>query len=442
MSILELRILPPLAVARLGSSPEPLENYDLVVEDPLGHRVIRPTETLRVDPATGEIAEAYTPHEIRFRDGARIRPVAPFLEVFARTSGDVLEPLTKNLLKAEGLEPKDLHWTVTLGNIKAFRRTGDPNDKIIATASFCDHAPYALDGECTNFLEGKTLPLGSVRYMKPTPAFPEIRVRYTPAAGLVYGASPKRITEDGPTDDPVLGDRIIYNDTKGWKGYSDTGAPTETKPGAIYAGFNGVSWGYLDDECDGVVSVEITLRGKALRAYAHIGAGPPSFAPDGLPIRTVSDELEQAMFGPDVAVSAVSDAEVEEIVRRAFETVRLLNTAVMNGNPVDGRLATASMMPSQDANDYHRRFETIMAPALVDNLSVVALHQTVLTALKSGTPAWFADVLRHPDEVGDLSDRGRRKMPAMMRGADARYLTLTRRQIDMIRKSVARGLFR
>ena len=29
----------------------------------------------------------------------------------------------------------------------------------------------------------------------------------------------------------------------------------------------------------------------------------------------------------------------------------------------------------------------------------------------------------------------------MMRGADARYLTLTRRQIDMIRKSVARGLF-
>ena len=38
MSILEIRILPPLAIARLGSSSEPLENYDLVVEDPLGHR--------------------------------------------------------------------------------------------------------------------------------------------------------------------------------------------------------------------------------------------------------------------------------------------------------------------------------------------------------------------------------------------------------------------
>ena len=166
----------------------------------------------------------------------------------------------------------------------------------------------------------------------------------------------------------------------------DKTLPTDTNPGAIYAGYTDkndqqVSWGYLDDECDGIVSVELTVGGKALRAFARIGAGPPSFAPDGLPIRTVSDELEQAMFGP------------------------------------------------------------IMAPTLVDNLSVVALHQTLLTALKSGTPAWFADVLRKPDEIGDLSDKGRRKMPAMMRGADARYLTLTRRQIDMIRKSVARGLF-
>jgi hypothetical protein len=118
-----------------------------------------------------------------------------------------------------------------------------------------------------------------------------------------------------------------------------------------------------------------------------------------------------------------------------------LNTAVLNGNPVDGRLGSESMMPLQDSNDFHRMFAPIMATSLVDNLSVVALHQTVLTALKSGTPAWFADALRHPEEVGDLSDKGRRKMPAMMRGADARYLTLTRRQIDMVRKSVARGLF-
>jgi hypothetical protein len=451
MTILEIRILPPLAISRLGSSSEPLENYELVVDEPLGHRKIVPAETLRVDPTTGEISEAYTPKEIRFRDGDRIRPVAPFLEVFARTSADTLEPLTVDLLKSHGLSVADVRWTVTLGNIKAFRRTNDPNDKVIASTTFSDHARHPLQGLCNNFITGKTLPLGSAQYIKPTQSFPEIRLRYTPAAGLVYGASDRRATADGPNGpvtepDPVLDGRLIYDPAKGWKGYFDKGLPTETNPGAIYAGYNGdngqTSWGYLDDECDGIVSAELTLGGKTLRAFARIGAGPPAFAPDGLPIRTVSDELEQAMFGPNIDAAAVSDADVEDIVRRAFETVRLLNTAVMNGNPVDGRLAAASIMPSQDANDYHRMFGPIMAPALVDNLSIVALHQTVLTALKSGTPAWFGDVLRNPDEVGDLSDKGRRKMPAMMRGADARYLTLTRRQIDKIRKSVARGLFR
>ena len=310
MTILELRILPPLAVARLGSSSEPLENYNLVVDAdaPLGHRRIAPAETLEVDPATGRIVKAYKPAEIRFRDGDRIRPVAPFLEVFARTGGDVLEPLTLDLLKAEGLAPKDLRWTVTLGNIKAFRRTGDVNDKIIAAASFFDHARHPLSGQCVNFLAGKTLPLGSVRYIEPTAAFAEIRLRYTPAAGLVYGANAVRNTADGPNGpetelDPVLDGRIVYDENKGrWKGYADVGAPIETNPGAIYAGYSGnagqTSWGYLDDECDGIVSVELTLGGKTLRAFARIGAGPPSFAPDGLPIRTVSDELEQAMFGP------------------------------------------------------------------------------------------------------------------------------------------------
>ena len=126
-----------------------------MVEDPLGYRKIQPSETLRIDPATGEIIKAYTPSSIQFRDGDRIRPVAPFLEVFARTGEDLLEPLTLDLLRTEGLAPEDLRWTVTLGNIKAFRRTGDVNDKILAEASFSDHAPHPLEGECANFVAGK-----------------------------------------------------------------------------------------------------------------------------------------------------------------------------------------------------------------------------------------------------------------------------------------------
>ena len=40
MEILEIRILPPFAVGRLGSSPEPMDNYRLVVED--GAAAVRP----------------------------------------------------------------------------------------------------------------------------------------------------------------------------------------------------------------------------------------------------------------------------------------------------------------------------------------------------------------------------------------------------------------
>ena len=50
--------------------------------------------------------------------------------------------------------------------------------------------------------------------------------------------------------------------------------------------------------------------------------------------------------------------EVQEIVRRAFESIRLMNTTVMNGNQVIGH---GSNMTSQDSNDVNRYFAPIMA---------------------------------------------------------------------------------
>jgi hypothetical protein len=447
MSILELRILPPLAIARLGSSPHPLENYELELsENGLDFRRIVPASTFYVDAATGEIADARIPDVIRFRDGDHIRPVAPFLEVYARTSDGTFAPLTAGLLQAKGLATTDVRWTVEVGNIKAFRRTGDNGDKAIAKVSFSDHLVHALDATASNFLPGKVLPLGTVRYIKPNTRFPQIRLRFTPAEGLIYGASDQRIEIDENGDqvkreDEIVAGRVIYDGTNAqhkWLGWVDSGDAATTNPGAIYAGFddkdgNHVSWGYLDDECDGLVTVELTTKENVtLSAFARMGAGPPNFAPDGLPVRTVHDELMQALLGPAVLPADVSQEDAEDIVRRASETVRLLNTAVMNGNTVAGRTAVASMMPAQDSNDTHRLFAPVMASGIVDNRSVLALHQAVLTALRAGTAPWFVDVLRRPEEIGDLSDAGRRKMPAMMRGADARYLTLTRRQIDMI----------
>lgn len=440
--IAELRILPPFAIARLGSSPEPMDNYELVVSDPIGARQIRAAETLMVDPRTGEVKLKRPPFEVNFRDDSHnIRPVAPFLEVWARLAGsDELVPLTSEILSGAGLKPDAVKWNVHVANIKAYRRTGDLNDRIEAqTRAFSDHAVRALDGRCPNFIAGKTLPLGSVQYVKPSKKFPEVRLRFTPAAGKVYGPPP-----DPGARDPNIADAVYDPDRGKWKGYYDPtdvendplGVRRATNPAQIYAGEatddgNQISYGYLDDECDGIVEVEVVEGGARLSAYARIAAGPPTFAPDSMPVRTVGDELEQAMFGPDLdePVTEQELDDVRDIVRRALETVRLMNTMQMNRPSRQRGVGMARM----DFLDVQRALEPIVDPAVADSLAIRARHERVLLALESGSLAWFARVLRHFDEVGDLSDDARRKMPALMRGADGRHLALTRRQFNKVR---------
>jgi len=456
MPILELRILPPMAIGRFGSSPIPLESYELKVadNDPLGFRRICPRETLEIDPASGQVARAYVPKQIRFRDQRGIRPVAPFLELFARTSEDELEPLTLDLLEADGLGPEAIRWKIDVANMKAFRQTGDQNDKVIAgTGWFSDHAIKPLLGECKNFKDGAKLPFGNVRYIKPTAEHPEIRLRFTPAEGKVYGSSLKGFDPKtglpAKDDDPVFKDdpsRILYDPSKGtWFGFRSSNPRTTTNPSDIYEGAEDVpsdgvvlghSQGYFDDVCDGPVSVELTLKnGSKLTARAWISACMPAFAPDSEPVRTVADELEQLIMGPEVDPFSGLQQEAADIVRRALETVRLMNTAVMNGNVIHGRVNIAHTLVTQDTNDYGRFYAPVMASSMVDNLAVRALHERVYSALLSGSAPWFSDVLRHPEEVGDLSDKGRRKMPPMLRGADSRTLALTRRQINKVVKA-------
>jgi hypothetical protein len=196
-----------------------------------------------------------------------------------------------------------------------------------------------------------------------------------------------------------------------------------------------MSRGYLDDSCDGIVRVRVDLDGRSVSAFGRVAAGPPTYAPDAVPIRTVADELEQALFGPTVDPATVTVEQVEEIVRRAFETVRLMNTEFMNRNGM------AAHDSQGNRPDRRRRREPIMASSLVDRVALENLHQSLLVALRGGSAPWFADVLRPYDEVGDLTDRGRRRMPALMRGADGQHLALTRRQVDLIRALVRGQVF-
>ena len=84
MGIKSIRIFPPLAVARLGSSLVPLENYELEIPDAVSPRKIVPAMTLLVDE-DGNVSEKRSTGSVAFRDReGLIHPVAPFFELWAQ----------------------------------------------------------------------------------------------------------------------------------------------------------------------------------------------------------------------------------------------------------------------------------------------------------------------------------------------------------------------
>jgi hypothetical protein len=106
-----------------------------------------------------------------------------------------------------------------------------------------------------------------------------------------------------------------------------------------------------------------------------------------------------------------------------------MNTGQLNKASLDRGVGMARM----DTNNVNRALEPIFEQSVADAVAIRARHERVLLALESGSLVWFARALREHDKAGDLSTDGRRKMPALMRGADGRYLALTRRQVAKIR---------
>lgn len=480
MTIHDIRILPPFAIGRLGSADTPVDNFTMVTdpERPLGFRRIVPARTFHVDEKTGEITRATVPKSIEFKtEDGKIRPVAPFVEVWARVDGGSdFVPLTLDLLKKHGASPSDLTWTVKVANRKVERRTGKAGDRVeAATGRFSDHRKRQLLGHSPHFRSTKhVIDFGSVRYIKPNRAHPEIRLRFTPAKGLIYG--PKLTAEEiqemrdadpRVTNLYVVPDRLaVYDKRKGWwkfsippevrnsdpyftKFYNETQPPALfaiIPPGPCWLNDNiAVSRGYLDDACDGTVEVTLARKGaQKLTAVGRIVAAPPALVPDSLFVRSLADDLDQVIFGPEVPDDEpveVTRARAEDIVRRAYETVRFLNVAVMNGNPVSGRdPLDIDTMPAEEAFDVFRLMRPIFAETTADTLAIMGLHQRVYAAMRSGAAPWFPALLRTPNEVADFTDGGRRKMPALMCGADGNYLALTHRQIRTIYRAAGTPL--
>jgi hypothetical protein len=454
-----LRLLPSLAIARFGSSPQPMDNYDLGEPGADGWAPLLPAETLQVDDSSGQIEGTRTPTSVNFRDAdGLVKPVCPFIEVWAQFDGTgPLRPLSILDLQQLGLNASDLRWRVQAANGKAERRTGEAADAVLAdTGVFNEHTIKSLNGRAQNFKAGRSIPFGSVRYIAPNALFPELRLRFTPAPGKVFG--------------PVAGDpntvADVYDSAAGgWDNHFDgvDGAPPFTLPANLYygrqVGGDWVSAGYLDDACDAIVSVELTLPSQAepLRAIARVSSGPPHFSPETLPVRSVADDLEQMLAGPEIA-APTTPAEAEalgekaaEIIRRALGTVRLMNTAAMNRGGMASHDSGVGAQFGPDGIVVPGRLrEPIFSPlSRADYTEVEARHRDVLTALAgikspAGSPERAAavsaleqmeELLRRYDQVGDLSNSGRRRMPAMMRGADGLHLALTRRQVSIVEKA-------
>jgi hypothetical protein len=265
---------------------------------------------------------------------------------------------------------------------------------------FSDHDSHALQGFSKNFVRGGSIHFGEVRFIRPNNVFGEIRLRFTPGQGLIYG--PKT----GKPDPAIPLERAIYKASKDWVGFGKDPdkVANQTVPPSLYAidppapswlnNNVAVSRGYLDDACDGFVEVRLTMEeGRTLTATARICSAPPAVVPDSLFIRSLADDLEQVIHGPKVAPSEPFEKtrnRAIDIIRRAYETVRFMNVAVMNGNNFQGRPSLSlDSMPEEEAADTERAIRPVMSPGSVDTFGIMTLHEQVFAALRGGAAPWF-----------------------------------------------------
>jgi len=351
----EIFFLPPMAVARLGGSDNPLASFTWL-EDPSLHgaglTVIAPAISLNV-LANGSV-QPFIPAVLQFRDGSLLRPVAPFFELWVRGDGEE-QPLTLKLLEENGSSLASIQYTVTAANRKAARRTDDPACAFSASVQVLgnDHAKHALlaasqpgaaNGEPL-VLPANPLPLGSFQVMLPVPAeamgvdLGVLRVRFTPAKGKVYGP----VTAGNATD-PETGrahtivpplDQIL-NPRSSWMQYTsnnrvDSPEPSDTYDGADDNSRRNRSFGVVDDTCDVLLRADVNIKNKTLVATARAFSAPPDYAPDRRPFSSLADEL----IDRDPPSSNPKEDPADAIVRlgdlfqRVYETASLANLDMM-----------------------------------------------------------------------------------------------------------------
>ncbi len=364
---------PPLAFARLGGSAKPVENYEWR-DDPSIHgaarTVVEPATSLEL-LANGTMVP-YRPALLQFADGDQLRPVAPFFELWATAEWEADDPevtqggkkpgtqddvaLTNALLQRAGGSLGGVLYSVHVANRKAARRTGDDANSFEAQLQVkgdCFERRELLaattprPGQVALVSPERPIPLGWIQVVRPLPRtelnvdLDVLRVRFTPARGQVYGPP---TTIDGAGDPSgrvftiVRPENRVLNPEASWLRYDASYAnfanpePSDTYDGADQDAQ--VTWGVVDDTCDGLITALVVARARRLTARARVSVGPPDYAPDRRPFVSLADDLsDRDLEPPTVAEIAgarpAAEESIADLFARVFETARLINVDVL-----------------------------------------------------------------------------------------------------------------
>jgi hypothetical protein len=463
-----------------------------------GETAIEPSWSFTVLP-DGSL-DPFLPGRVTFRDGNLVRPVCPFVEVWARI-GDPQRPpqtwtdapLTEALLQRHGVGPSALKFTVDARNAKAARRAELP-ELVFGTfppvvISGDTHHPVALAG--TNPIgtpnplipAGRSIPLGSLQVIRsranPAPGrakWPStldlevIRFRYTPAKGRFYGP-PAAATATAESAVPaVTAARAFLNPAARW--FNATGAgggfviPADTFD-MQDAGADGSmpSLGVIDDTCELRVDIELALpAARVVRTHATVFVAPPDFAPDRRPFLTIADELNDRNADAAPRSAAMSAAELDEWVSDLFsrihETVSLMNVdfwrSAFGWQPLPPKYRAASPLPgdgvapadqAMGSRDSLRTLVTVPAPSRDLELPLserARAHHRALADLQRlknlvrQNPERLRQLIRAPFEVeaGESRNAQSMRMPPFMSHSNAGPLTLSAWQYALVMRWV------
>ena len=386
---------PPLAIARLGGSDKPLDNFVWDSDKSIhgGNRtVIRPATSLRV-VEDGSL-RPYLPNVIQFRDGNLLRPVAPFFELWAVTK-DHHMPVNLKFFEHMNVAPDSvldsIEYTITVANRKAQRRTLNAACAFIARVdvSGSDFEPKALFAfspanawEQPLVTRDRPIHLGFFQVIKPIPHkamdidLSALRVRFTPATGQVYGpptavAGPASPRPPGEALPPVtLGGRLheivpeknrILNPNTPWSRYADgLSGQQDPQPSDSYDGANvgdRTSWGVVDDSCDGIIEARVVIHGVRHVARARILSSCPDYAPDRRPFYSLSDDLadrDLPLAEVDETTKEETEREIVDLFERAYETASLINLDATRFRGIVENLGEKPVLP--DRSPPHMNF--------------------------------------------------------------------------------------